>query len=161
MGRRFVFLCFAIILIPIILIGCGDQKIATSEKVSTFGKDINIRNDIKQIKIADSRGYGQKNDNYFLTLNEGLALEQFQTILTSAIDDKKTRTERYPSHNIVITYEDDQQVQLHLLLGVEGQASAFVHEENVDELFWVSVKDTEQLKEILEVKRPSKMILDN
>lgn len=144
-----------------LLVGCQTGKnINSSEKVSMFGRKLSLNGDIKKVAVAESRGFRDEHDPYFITLNEGFALDDFTDILEGAVADQRTRDERHPSFDLLITFANEENLKIYLLLGGHNQASAFVFADRVDDLFWVDVDDTARLAELFQMKRINKMELN-
>lgn len=155
---RFALFCCLCLLA---LVGChANSTIKHSEKASAFSKKITLNGDIVQVKVADSVGFEHNHDHYFMTIHEGLALENFITVLTKAKLNSEEQSDQYPSYDLLLKFSNKEELKLHLLLGKPGEPSAFIFNDDIDKLYWVDDEETEILIDIFQVKKPQQMKLN-
>lgn len=145
-----------------ILAGClANSSINHAEKASAFGNKININGDVEQVEvaIAKEKGFNHKHEKFFMTLDQGQALDDFLIVLQRSRINHKEETDENPTYDLQLTFSDEEQLTIQLLLGAKNEPSAFIIEDNPEELYWVDKEDTKILIDIFQVFTPNQMNL--
>lgn len=142
--RRYFLLL--LVLLPIstfLLISCQSQE-----------KELSLLDDdISSISVSKSDGYGGINDNYFTTIDKKTQISKFQGILKRAKSKKKKIDvdKESSDYDLVIDYGKDKKHLMHLVLGDKGEKSRMVYMGNENNGFNIPSKDTEDLRNILDI----------
>jgi len=103
--------------------------------------------DITKVSISESEGYGSINEDYFVSLSDKETLEILEDIIKGA---KRTGDEiKKPDFDLLVEYEEDGTHMLHLLLGDEGEESAFMYTGHEKDVYAVSPEVTTELRKLL------------
>ncbi len=138
---RNLFLLLLLYFCTLTLIGCQSQS-----------EEMTLLDNVSDISISKSKGYGGLNENYFASFSQEEIISKFEEILKNAKDTNQDATNETPTYDILVRYENGGTHGLHLLLGNEGKKSIFMYIGHEKNSYTVSPDDTNKLKKIIDVK---------
>lgn len=158
--KKYGFVLF-ILLSSIILTSCGLQ---TSQLTNTSHADASdagvLDNPLNKLSVSDTVQTGFINDDIFLTLSEGEALEDVQNIMNSGEKNEGLKPQM-PHYDLQIQYGNKKTENVQLYLGAEGKKSAFIFiDRDKKDVYWVSPEATKTLHELFDIKRKPVLTLD-
>lgn len=124
----------------LIIISCQSQT-----------KEMTLLDDVSGLSISKSNGYGGLNENYFASFSQKEMISNFEEILKNAKGTTQGITNKTPSYDILVRYENGSTQGLHLILGSEGEESVFMYI-GYEDSYTVSPEDTHKLKNSIDEK---------
>jgi hypothetical protein len=116
-------------------------------------KEMSLLDNITNISISESNGYGGVNESYSISINQADAISDFEEIFKNAqgIHQDFDLINEKPDYDILVRYENDDTQGLHLLLGSKGEKSIimFIGHEKIG--YTISSEDTNRLRKLLEI----------
>lgn len=116
-------------------------------------EELKLLDNIDEISISDSNGYGGLNENYFVSINQTEAILAFEEVLKNARGKNQDVdvTNGKPHYDVLIRYENGATNGLHLILGNTGAESIvmYIGHENIG--YFISPEETINIKKLLEV----------
>ena len=134
-------------LLSVLLAFCSVTLIACQSQ----NEEITSLDNVSDISISKSNGYGGLNENYILSINREEAISGFKEILKKAKgknQDVDVINEK-PDYDILIRYENGDTQGLHLLLGNAGDESVITYIGHENYGYIVSLEDTNELRKLL------------
>ncbi|MGP4040167.1 hypothetical protein ACTWP4_09770 [Gracilibacillus sp. D59] len=120
------------------IIGCQSPK----EKMSPL-------DNITEISISNSEGYGGLNENYFAILHKRKVISIFEEVMRSTKREVNGVNAENPDYDILVRYEDGSTQGLHLILGEEDDESKLLYIGHEKLTFSVSSEGTQKLRKII------------
>jgi hypothetical protein len=137
-----ILLCFLFITCSFALIACQTQV-----------EEMKLADNVTDISISKSNGYGGLNENYILSINQVESISGFENVLQNAkkISQDVDVTNETPDYDLLISYENGETRGLHLLLGNPGEESVIMYIGHEKKSYMVSPKETKKLRTLLDV----------
>ncbi|WP_068677298.1 hypothetical protein [Oceanobacillus sp. Castelsardo] len=134
---------FSIIICFLSLMGCssqhGETMVLLDEKVA-------------EVKISESKGIGDMNENILYSFVDEKALDIFQTAIRTAVKQPEEKVASEPEYDVMVEYDASSggfpTHGLHLWLGEEDEVSTFVYIAD-DVVYHTSPKMTNKLRTLL------------
>lgn len=137
-------------LLSVLLAFCSITLIACQSQ----NEEITLLDNVSDISISKSNGYGGLNENYILSINREEAISGFKEVLKNAKgknQDVDVFNEK-PDYDILIRYENGDTQGLHLLLGYAGDESVITYIGHEKNGYIVSPEDTNELRKLLDAQ---------
>ncbi|AWE07769.1 hypothetical protein DCE79_10395 [Lysinibacillus sp. 2017] len=137
-------------LLSVLLAFCSVTLIACQSQ----NEEITLLDNVSDISISKSNGYGGLNENYILSINREEAISGFKEVLKKAKgknQDVDVINEK-PDYDILIRYENGDTHGLHLLLGNAGDESVITYTGHEKYGYIVSPEDTNELRKLLDAQ---------
>ena len=145
----------------LILASCGLQtsQLANSSHADAANAGV-LEHPLQQLSVSNTVQTGFINDDIFLTLRVGEALDDVQDIINSGM--KQTNlTPQMPHYDLQIEYRNKKTENVQLYLSGEGKKSAFIFiDQKKPNVYWVSKEATETLHDLFDIKRKPVLTLD-
>lgn len=123
--------------------GCGSQQAETM---------VLLDEKISEVKISKSKGFGEMNEDIFLSIKDKESLKIMEKAITTAIKQSGKVDITNPDYDVMVEYESKEGELpthgLHLWLGEENEKSTFMYVTD-DSIYLTSSKMTEKLRELL------------
>ena len=113
-----------------------------------------LLDDIQDVSISNSDGYGGMNEDFFMAIDGEEAIEDFEQILKDAKGKSLNVdiVEGKPDYDVLIRYENGESHGLHLLLGDTGEESVVMYAGHEKNGYYISPEKTNELRALLEVQ---------
>lgn len=138
------------ILFSLLLAFCSVTLIACQSQT----EEIILLDNVSDISISTSNGYGGLNENYIISIDREEAISSFGEVLKNAKgknQDVDVSNEK-PDYDILIRYENGDTQGLHLLLGNAGDESIITYIGDEKNGYIVSPENTNELRKLLDVQ---------
>lgn len=137
------------ILLSLLFITCCFALTACQTQV----KEMKPKDNITDISISISNGYGGLNEDYILLMDQENSISGFENVLQNA---KKLSRDMYvanenPDYDLLIRYDNGETQGLHLLLGNTGEESVIMYIGHEKQGYIVSPKETKEIRKLLDV----------
>ncbi|MEW9500943.1 hypothetical protein [Jeotgalibacillus marinus] len=116
-----------------------------------LNKEMTLLGTITEVSISESEGYGGINDNFFVSFKKTETVSNFEDIMKSAKRKREDVNREKPDYDILVQYQDDNYHLLHLLLGNEGEESAFMYM-GYEHVYYITPDATKELRQIINVE---------
>ena len=119
-------------------------------------EEMTLIDNITNISISESNGYGGVNESYFISISQADAdaISDFEEVLKN-VKAKKQKVDTVaakPDYDILVRYENGETHGLHLLLRNDGDESEIMYIGHEENSYIISPEDTNKLKKLLEIK---------
>ncbi|RBP93190.1 hypothetical protein DFO70_106325 [Cytobacillus firmus] len=112
-------LCTFMVFSFAMIAGCQS---APAEKMVLLDEKIN------EIKVSKSEGFGEINEDKFLSFNDRKSIAAFEEAITTAVKQPGNADISKPEYDIAVEYKGDLPSHgIHLWLGEENKKSAFMY----------------------------------
>jgi hypothetical protein len=133
-----IFLCVAIT-----MVACQTQQGETM---------VLLDENISEIKISESKGTGEMNEEIILSIKDKESLNVFEKAITTAVMQSGKADTTKPDYDIMVEYEADEgglpTHGIHLWLGKENEKSRFMYITD-DSIYLTSPQMTKKLRELI------------
>ncbi|WP_117170257.1 hypothetical protein [Paraliobacillus sediminis] len=138
------------LLLTVLLAFCSVTLVACQSQY----EGIALLNNVSNVSISKSNGYGGLSENYFLLINQEETLSGFEEVLKSVKGKSQNvdTTNEKPDYDILIRYENGDTQGLHLLLGNLEEESLIMYIGHEKNGYIVSPKDTNELRMVLDIQ---------
>ncbi|PFA68753.1 hypothetical protein CN378_05975 [Bacillus sp. AFS015802] len=135
------------IVLSFLFIVCSFALIACQNRVD----EMKLADNVTDISISKSNGYGSLNENYILSINQEESITVFESVLQKAkkISQDMDLTNEAPDYDLLISYENGGTRGLHLLLGNPGKESLIMYIGHEKKGYIVSPDETKKLRTLL------------
>lgn len=136
------------ILLSLLFITCCFALIACQTQV----KEMKPKDNITDISISISNGYGGLNEDYILLMDQENSISGFENVLQNAKKlsrDMDVANEK-PDYDLLIRYDNGETQGLHLLLGNTGEESVIMYIGQERQGYIVSPKETKEIRKLLD-----------
>ncbi|MBS4219926.1 hypothetical protein KHA96_16560 [Bacillus sp. FJAT-49711] len=135
-----VLFSIAFILCPLLLVGCSAETMVLLDE------------ELSEVNISKSKGFGEMNEDVFLTFNDKKSLETFEKAITTAVKKTGKLDVSNPEFDIMVKYTSEKGAlpthALHLWLGMENEKSIFTY--MMDESsYYTSPEMTNKLRKLI------------
>ncbi|MFE8698760.1 hypothetical protein ACFYKT_20965 [Cytobacillus sp. FJAT-53684] len=137
---KVIFSILTILFVAIALIGCqlqqGETMVLLDEKIS-------------EIKISESNGTGEMNEEIILSIKDKESLDVFEKAITTAVKRPGKVDISKPDYDVMVEYEGGLPTHgIHLWLGKENQKSTFMYITD-DSIYLTSPQMTKKLRSLI------------
>lgn len=133
----------ALILGLVLLSGCGFQQAETM---------VLLDEEISEVNISKSNGFGRMNEDTFLTLKDEQSLKIMEQAITTATKQPGKVEVAEPEYDVMVGYQSKEGELpthgIHLWLGKDNEKSMFMYITD-DSVYTTSPKVSQQLRELL------------
>ncbi|EOR24610.1 hypothetical protein KGR20_09900 [Cytobacillus oceanisediminis] len=140
---KVIFSILTILCVAIALIGCQLQQEETM--VLLDGK-------ISEIKISESNGTGEMNEEIILSIKDDESLDVFEKAITTAVKQPGEVKISEPDYDVMVEYEAEEgglpTHGIHLWLGKENEKSTFMYITD-DSIYLTSPQMTKELRRLI------------
>ncbi|MFS0655824.1 hypothetical protein [Bacillus sp. 179-C3.3 HS] len=140
---KIIFSILIILIMAIALIGCQLQQGETM---------VLLDENISEIKISESNGTGEINEEIILSIKEEESLDVFEKAITTAVKQPGEVKMPKPDYDVMVEYESEEGGLpvhgIHLWLGKDNEKSTFMYLID-DSIYLTSPQMTKELKRLI------------
>ena len=143
MSKKVIFSILSIICAAITMAACQTDQAETM---------VLLDETVSEVKIAKSNGFGEMNEDIFLSFKDKKSLNIFEKAITTSVKQPGKADISEPEYDVMVEYESDEGELpthgIHLWLGKENEKSTFMYITD-DSVYLTSPQMTKKLRELI------------